>query len=411
MAGVDPRFEPYLAGIATDGDELIETLIGLSEINSGSFNIEGVNRCVDAFAELFSSLEADETELLELEPMPYVDDSGEVATRMLGRALRLTKHVDAPIQIALVGHSDTVFAPDNPFQKVRRVGDRLNGPGVADLKGGLVAAYRALLALERSPWAGQIGWQLLVNPDEEIGSTGSSPLLVELAKRSDIGLCYEPALPDGGFATSRKGSANFTLVARGKAAHAGRDHHLGRNAIRALADVTVAIDDLNGQRGGVTINPGFIHGGGATNIVPDTAIMRMNARMPLPEDAVWFIEQLAQIVSEASRADGITIELHGGISRPPKVVTPSIEQLIGHLQSSANQLGFELVGNPTGGCCDGNNLAAAGLPNIDNLGVRGGAIHSSDEFMEIPSLVERSQLTALLLMRLASGDIAWADQK
>jgi glutamate carboxypeptidase len=409
-SSVDARFAPTLTAIARDEDELIATLISLSEINSGSFNLPGVEACVDALGSLFESLEADTTELIEVHPMPEVSDAGVVGTVPLGRVLRLRKHSSAAIQVGLVGHADTVFGIDHPFQTVKQTSDRLNGPGVADLKGGLVAAYRALLALEDSPWAGAVGWELLVNPDEEIGSTGSSPLLVEMAQRADFGLCYEPALADGGFATERKGSAKYSVVARGRAAHAGREHHLGRNAIRALAEITVAIDDLNGRRDGLTINPGFVHGGGAVNIVPETALMRIDARMHLPDDVEWLERNMQAIVARANENEGFAVELHGGISRPPKVLTPGIHQLIDHLQDSAGQLGFALEGAATGGCCDGNNLAAAGLPNIDNLGVRGGNIHSAQEFMEIESLVERSQLSALLLMRLAAGDLTWTSE-
>ncbi|MFV1990696.1 MAG: M20/M25/M40 family metallo-hydrolase, partial [Acidimicrobiales bacterium] len=163
----DGRFAPLLAAIADDEDELISTLIELSEINSGSFNVDGVNACVGALASLLLNLEADSTELLDVEPMLQVSDEGVSGSVPLGRALRLRKHVDAPIQVGLVGHADTVFAQDHSFQNVSQSDGRLNGPGVADLKGGLVAAYRALLALEASPWASKIGWELLINPDEE----------------------------------------------------------------------------------------------------------------------------------------------------------------------------------------------------------------------------------------------------
>ncbi|MGH8482689.1 MAG: peptidase dimerization domain-containing protein, partial [Nevskiaceae bacterium] len=189
--------------------------------------------------------------------------------------------------------------------------------------------------------------------------------------------------------------------------HAGRDPHLGRNAVRAAADAVAALDALNGRREGLTVNVGYVHGGGPTNIVPDLCIVKFNARTAIPDDERWLREQLEGILASAQRREGIRLELRGSFTRGPKVVTPAIERLAGMIGDCGRQLGLSLEFRPTGGCCDGNNLAAAGLPNIDNLGVVGGEIHSDREFMRVSSLGERAQLSALLLMRLGSGELAW----
>src|SRR5699024_2098699 len=151
----------------------------------------------------------------------------------------------------------------------------------------LVVMHTALAALEASPWRDHIGWQVILNSDEEIDSPGSAPLLAEAAQKADVGLIFEPAMPDGSLAGARKGSGNIALVFHGHAAHAGREHHLGRNALRALADALTAIDTLNGERDGVTINPAFVAGGGANNVVPDRGLLRFNVRIERAEDEAW----------------------------------------------------------------------------------------------------------------------------
>jgi glutamate carboxypeptidase len=175
-----------------------------------------------------------------------------------------------------------------------------------------------------------------------------------------------------------------------------------------MADFTCALDDLNGQQQGITINPGFVQGGGAVNIVPDTCTMRFNIRIEDSAQQGWCEDQIAAILANINASDGISIELHGGFGRQPKILSPANQELCKLVQSCGKSLGLNLEFLPTGGCCDGNNLAAAGLPNIDTLGVQGGKIHSSDEYMHLSSLTTRSQLSALILLRLAqSKDLAW----
>lgn len=397
-------YTPWLGWIDSRFGWMRDTLIDLARINSGSHNVAGVNRVGDAMTALLTPL-TDSCERVTLPAMDYIDDDGQPAQRPLGNAIRARKRTKTPVRALLCGHLDTVFGPEHPFQDVRTTaGNRLNGPGVADLKGGLVVMLTALQALERSPWAQRIGWEVLLNPDEEIGSPGSAALLAEAAPRHHAGLVYEPAMPDGSLAGRRKGSGNFTIVAHGRAAHAGREHHLGRNAVRALADCTRAIDQLNGRREGITVNPAFIHGGGAMNIVPDRALLRFNVRIAEPEDEAWFLRELDAIIAGINERDGIRLERHGHFTRKPKLLDAAHRRLFALAADCGEHLGMPLQWRPTGGCCDGNNLAAAGLPNIDTLGVVGGHIHSDAEYVELDSLVARAKLSALLLMRLAAGD-------
>ena len=400
-------YQRHLDWIAAQVPAQRDELLHLSNINSGSYHAAGVNHIAERLERLFAPLGA-QSERIALPAHHVTTDHGETVEHPVGRALRLRQRPDAPLKIFLAGHMDTVFGVDHPFQSARVVDDdTLNGPGVADLKGGLLVMLLALSALERSPWKERIGWEVLFNPDEEIGSEGSAPLFKQAAQRSALGLVYEPSFPDGNLAGARKGSGNFDVIVRGRAAHAGRDPHLGRNAIRAAAECVTALDALNGRREGLTLNVGYVHGGGATNIVPDLCVLKFNVRTAVPDDERWLQEELGRILVAAQGREGIRLELRGHFTRGPKVMTPAIERLAGMIGDCGRRLGLALEFRPTGGCCDGNNLAAAGLPNIDNLGVVGGEIHSDREFMRLSSLGERAQLSALLLMRLASGELAW----
>ena len=379
----------------------------LASINSGSFNVAGVNAVAQRLRSLFAPLAA-EAETLPVAPYRNTTDDGGTRERALGHALRLRKRPDAPLQVFLCGHMDTVFGAEHPFQQVQQPSaDILHGPGVADLKGGLLVMLLALGALERSEWRDRIGWEILLTPDEEIGSRGSAPLLAEAAQRNHFGLVYEPAFADGRLAAQRKGSGNFDVIVRGRAAHAGREPQLGRNAIRAAADFIAALDNLNGQREGLTLNPGYVHGGGALNIVPDCCVFKFNARTAQAADECWLQDQLDLLMTRINSRDGFHLELRGGFTRPPKSFDPATQQLAGLIGDCGRSLGLELQFKPTGGCCDGNNLAALGLPNIDNLGAVGGDIHSDREFVRLSSLTERAKLSALLLLRLASGELSW----
>jgi glutamate carboxypeptidase len=250
-----------------------------------------------------------------------------------------------------------------------------------------------------------VGWEVLINPDEEIGSPGSAPLLIQAAKRNHLGLVFEPSLPDGNLVGARKGSGNFTVIARGKAAHAGRSPQLGRNAIDALARFIVGLESLDDAGGAITTNVGYVHGGGPVNVVPDLAECRFNVRVTTPDDQRAFEDGRKRLAEEINRIEGISLELHGRFTRPPKPLDAKTLKLLEQVAACGRDLGLSLQWRPTGGACDGNNLAAAGLTTIDSLGVTGGDIHSSDEYILLDSLAERAKLTALLLMKLAAGEI------
>jgi len=378
-------------------------------INSGTRHLAGLQRQLEAIEAACAELELPgERRRIDLPPQRTIGADGAAADQPLGQALVIDCRPGAPRRVLLNIHYDTVYGAEHAFQAAEETGGgRLRGPGVADAKGGLVVMLTALAGLERGDSAGEIGWRVVLNPDEEVGSPGSRALLGQCAAGADLALVYEPALPDGHLIGPRKGSGNFDLVIRGRSAHAGRDPERGRNAVHAAAEAAGAITALAGQRENLTVNVGRIDGGGPVNVVPDLAIVRCNVRVQAVEDVRFVEEGLREVVADINGREGFAAELHGHFAAPPKPMTPWLRQLLEGVAATGRELGLELGWRSSGGVCDGNRLAAAGLPVVDTLGVVGGHIHSENEYVELASLTERAKLTALLLHNLAAGKLDW----
>jgi glutamate carboxypeptidase len=296
---------------------------------------------------------------------------------------------------------DTVYPSDHAFQAARWLDDHtLNGPGVADMKGGLAVMLAALKALEASELAPRVGYEVVINSDEEVGSPGSSALIAECAQGKRAALTYEPsALPDGTLAGSRPGSGNFSFLIRGRSAHAGRNPEDGRNAIVAASELALRL--AMSKTPGLSINPARIDGGSANNVVPDIAILRVNMRPRTGDDQEIAQRLIAKAAEETAREHDVYIEAHGGFARPPKPMTGETELLFQIVRKAGADLGQEIGWSPSGGVCDGNNIAACGIPVVDTMGVRGGKIHSEEEYLIVDSLQERAALSALTIARLA----------
>jgi glutamate carboxypeptidase len=399
----DPAVQAALAAIDGAQAAMVETVVKWSKVNSGSRNLDGLAEMERLILEAFAELDP-EVELIDLADGEMVNEAGEVVTVKNGRTIRLYKRPTANRRVLMTGHTDTVFAKDHAFQEPRWLeGDILNGPGVADMKGGILVMLNALKAFEATPLAANVGWEVLLSPDEETGSLASAKILAERAPAADIGLTYEPALADGTLAGARKGSGNYTVVVHGKAAHAGREFYNGRNAVVALSSIITALASLSGEKPELTVNPAVIKGGVAPNVVPDMAWCRFNVRLKEPADAVWFERRVNDIITTWNAVDGYSVHLHGGINRPPKALSDANLKLMDAIKACGAGLGIAVDYVPTGGCCEGNNLAAAGLPNVDTLGVRGGKIHSAEEFVCADSFAERAKLSALILFAFAGG--------
>ena len=384
---------------------MVKQLHQFCEINSGTTNLKGLALMNQALQAVYKPI-ADTVEVKKLAALSLINMQGSTTAQHYGDALFISKRPELKRRILLSGHMDTVYAATNPFQKLKYLNDNyVNGPGVADMKGGLIVMLHALMAFEQKQAASQLGWDVFINSDEEIGSLSSKVLLDELAPNYQAALVYEPAMtPTGTLAKNRKGSGKLTIVSQGRAAHAGRAFDEGRNAICYLAEAVIAIHALNGKCNGVTINVGKMAGGEALNVVPDKAVAQLDIRIAQAEDEFWVREQLDTIIADLARPN-YALTVHGEFSRPVKRVNQGTERLFTRLQALGQELGILLDWQDSGGCCDGNNLAQHGLAVLDTLGVRGGAIHSADEYILLDSLSERASLSALLLMDLAQGGL------
>ncbi len=384
---------------------MLDQVMRWAAINSGSRNLAGLSEMARELADSFTALPG----ALELRPPAAAErmrEDGSLEPLVHGDHLHLTVRPDAPVQLLLTGHMDTVFGTEHPFQKVFwREEGVLGGPGVADMKGGLAVMLAALRAVEAAGAADGIGYEVIINSDEEVGSPGSAPLLAERARGKQAALTYEPAaLPDGTLAGARPGSGNFSLFVRGRSAHAGRNPEEGRNALLAAADLALRLERLRAP--GLKVNPARIDGGSPNNVVPDQAVLRVNMRPATPDDQVQAQQALAKVIESVARERDVDIHSHGGFARPPKPLDDKALGLFELVRRCGRDLGQAIDWRATGGVCDGNNIAACGVPVVDTMGVRGGAIHSEEEFLIVDSLVERAQLSALTMIRIAQGGLA-----
>jgi glutamate carboxypeptidase len=362
-------------------------------INSGSDHHAGLARMADALEPALRELTADVLRI------PVAPD---------GRVALVARHrPQAPFRILCSGHYDTVYGASSEFQHCQQLDDQtLQGPGVADMKGGIVVMLAALAAFEATPAAGAMGWEVVLTPDEEIGSASSRPLLEQTARTCHLGLIFEPARETGDMVASRKGTGIFTVTCHGRAAHAGRDPAAGRNAIMALAEYLLALQERVRQWPDLLLNVGRIQGGGTVNVVPDFAVAELNARSGTAASAEALVAEMRRLAAGINEREGYRVELKGQFNRPSmesSAVAESLRPAWLNAAQALHQAPFTWV--DVGGGSDGNLLQAVGLPCLDGLGVIGGGLHSPREYIQLPSLVARAQLVALFLHQLAIGHV------
>lgn len=381
---------------------MLEQVESWSAINSGTGNLAGLARVASLLADAFATLPG-AIRLADPAPEESVDRDGQIQTIERGKHLHLSVRPNASRRLLLTGHMDTVFPADHPFQTLAKAGPGvINGPGVADMKGGIAVMLAALAAFEASADASAIGYDVLINSDEETGSATSAALIAELARGKVAALTYEPAaLPDGTLAGARPGSGNFSFIVTGKSAHAGRNPEDGRNALLAAAALAIGLAALRAP--GLSVNPAKIDGGGPNNVVPDHAVLRVNLRPATPEDEVRAKSAIDDIAAGIAAQHDVRIHIHGGFGRPPKPISEGAGRLFDLVRRCGADLGQTIAWKASGGVCDGNNIAACGIPVVDTMGVRGGAIHSPDEYLIVDSLAERAMLSALAIQRIATG--------
>jgi glutamate carboxypeptidase len=301
-------------------------------------------------------------------------------------------------QLLLLGHFDTVW----PVGQISRMpllreGDRFYGPGTLDMKGGIVIGLQAIRCLQATGRMPSDRIVMLLTADEETGSASSRHHIESEARRSAAVLVLEPALPGGALKTARKGCGQFELAVKGVAAHAGVAPGEGVSAIHELARLILRLERLRDPAAGISVNVGVIEGGTRANVVAETARAAVDIRIGHREDAARVEAAVRGLTAETP---GATVEVSGGIERPPMERTTHIAQLFALARDVATSLGRDLGEGSTGGGSDGNFTASMGVPTLDGLGAVGDGAHALHEHVEIGSLAWRAALLAGLLERV-----------
>jgi glutamate carboxypeptidase len=370
-SAISEREQEINSWLTSQEDNMLNLLERITNINSGTLNKAGV----DEMSAIFN----DELSLLGFSISTLPGD--------------------------LIAILDTVFPLDSPFQTFHRNGDVMYGPGVADMHGGLVVMLYALKALNEFGELDDKHITILLNSDEEIGSLSSRNYIEEQAQAHDWGLVYESSGTNN-LTRVRKGLGQARFVVNGIASHAGGAHEQGRSAIKELAYKIVEIENMTDYETGVTVNVGIVNGGEARNTVSPCAEALIDLRYPEMEQGVAAQQKFEEIANSVYSypidSGEITTDRWINLHRPPKIPTVESDYLLEKARAIGRLLGQELGVTDSGGGTDGSLTQAAGLPTLDSLGVAGTGAHSNREEARVSSLVERAQLSAVLIRRLAA---------
>lgn len=322
----------------------------------------------------------------------YVSDPC-YGTTVLGR-FRINAG-ERPGQLMLVGHLDTVWPIGTLSRRPFRVeGDRAYGPGIFDMKSGVAIAFFAMRALKElgRPTARDV--TIMMTCDEESGSPSSRALIEEETRRAHAALILEPPIPGGKIKTGRKGIAGFELTVHGRSAHAGTEPLNGVNAVTELAHQVLAIYSMNAPDRGTTLNVGVVNGGTLPNVIPSEAHALIDVRFQTAEEGARIAAEMANL---RPVVPGATLEISGGINRPPMQRTPEVATLFERARALAAEIDFNLDEGSVGGGSDGNFIAAMGVPVLDGLGVDGAGPHAEHEHIIVSDITRRATLLARLI--------------
>ena len=378
------------AGLRADETAYMADLERLVNIDCGSYTPAGVDEVGRFVAGFLADLGAS----VEVRP----DPAGRLGATVIGTL----KGSAAPgARLLLIGHMDTVFDPGTVAERPFAIADGIaTGPGVTDMKSGLLAGLYAIRALVRR---GPLPFERLTfvaNPDEEIGSPTSTPHIIELAATADACLVLECARANGDIVSSRKGILDARVDVHGRAAHAGVEPEKGRSAILAAADLVGRLHALNGRWDGVTVNVGVIAGGTRPNVVPERCTLEVDVRAVRREDLETAEAAIGELLGRLLVPD-TTAELEPMAHWWPMEKLERSGRLVEHAVALAERLGFSVRDTATGGASDANTTAGLGVPSLDGLGPIGGNDHSPAEYLEVASIVPRTTLVAGLVLAIS----------
>lgn len=393
MDGGEARLEAIRELTARRYDDFVEALEEMVSIDSGSYTPEGVNRVADLCEARFRS----HGWSVERTPHRPAEGEGQLGDLLVGRLAG-----SGGPRVLMIGHTDTVFDPGTAAERPFRVeSGRALGPGVSDMKGGLLTGFVAAEVLQEAGFDGFASITYVNNPDEEIGSPFSHARIADLAKDADVALVLEGARENGDIVSARKGVTDYVIDIVGRAAHAGVEPDRGRSAVLEAAHKTVALQALNGRWPGVTVNVGVVRGGTRTNVVPERCTIEVDLRSPA-EGTLREAEAEVERIANAHTVPEVSAEVRVGAGHRPMEKKEGGARLAALAIRTAADLGFELRDAATGGASDANTTGAAGVPTLDGLGPVGGDDHGPKEWLDLTSVVPRISLLAGLVSRLGS---------
>ena len=399
-AVADAELTALESSIRTAEPAYLADLERLVNTDCGSYTRDGVDEIGQYAASFMTSRGA----TVELRP----DPEGRLGSTVIGTWRGGPEAAGGP-RLLLIGHMDTVFDPGTASERPFAIRDGIaTGPGVTDMKSGLLAGLYAIQALVE---AGPLPFDRLTyvaNPDEEIGSPSSTPHIREIAAESDVCLVLECARANGDIVSSRKGILDARIAVHGRAAHAGVEPEKGRSAILAAADLVSRLHGLNGRWDGVTINVGVIAGGTRPNVVPEHCSLEVDVRAIRRADLEAAEAAIRSLLGTLSVPD-TSAELAPMARWWPMEKLERSGRLVEHAQAIARRLRFEVHDAATGGASDANTTSGMGVPSIDGLGPIGGNDHSPAEYLEVASIVPRTTLLAGLILAIGRDPevVAW----
>jgi glutamate carboxypeptidase len=385
----DRELAALKARIVAAEPDLVADLARLVSIDCGSYTREGVNKIAAWAAAFLERLGGEVT--LHADPAGVLGDTVEAVFR---------GETGAP-RALLIGHMDTVFPDGTAAERPFRVADGIaTGPGVTDMKAGLLTL---LHGLEAALAAGSLPFErltVIANPDEEIGSPVSTPHVRRVAAESDVAFVLECARANGDVVSARKGTVDYVVTITGRAAHAGVEPEKGRSAILEAAYQVVGLHALTGRWPGVTCNVGVIEAGTRPNVVAERAVLQVDLRA-VDRAGMEAATAAVQALAAAPTVPGVRVVAVERHRHQPMEKLARSGRLVEHAQALAERLGFRVSDASTGGASDANTTAGMGVPTLDGLGPIGGLDHSPDEWLDVASIVPRATLFAALL--LATG--------
>jgi len=371
-------------------DAYLDDLRTMVNIDCGTFVPKGVNRVADIVQARFRD-RGWSVDRVPHSPDEELSQLGDLVVATL-RGPR-----EASRRVLLVGHMDTVFPDGTAVERPFRIeGSNAYGPGVSDMKGGLLAGFYAVCCLQDAGFEDFSSITYVCNPDEEIGSPFSGPFILARAKDADVCFVLEGARENGDIVSSRKGVKDIQILIHGRAAHAGVEPERGRSATLQAAHTTIALHELNGRWPGVTVNVGVVQGGTRPNVVAERCDLRVDVRAVTARS---FDEALAEVERRARETvvPDVTVEFVAQSGFPPMEKTEATVRLVERAKVVAGELGFEVKDAATGGASDANPVAGMGIPTLDGLGPIGGADHAPGEWLDLESVVPRVAMLAGLI--------------